>query len=682
MQIKGLTLKNIRSYLDEHVEFPQGTILLSGDIGSGKSTLLYALDFALFGITKELSGNSLLRHGAKDGSVELHFDVDGKDVVIQRTLKRGSSVTQHAGYLVIDGMKRELTPLELKQKILELLQYPQELLTKKSLIYRYTVYTPQDEMKSILLADQSDRVDTLRKVFGIDKYKRIHDHAEIFLKMLRARVRALQDRLGVQPEKEQRAHSLREQLRSLQKDIETLTLPLRRAQRDISAMKQHITLGEKDLAFFHEQQRELRAVETALLHYRQDEQQARTALSAFEQDITHLERDLHAKDVSFNREKLTNTEEKLRRTEEKLREIQSKKQECAVRIATSKKHLSDLEQLEVCPLCTQKVSATHKKNVSATEQEKIATQTALMKTLEHEGAMLQQPLEQLKQELDRLKALSHTQELLQFKRKMLDEKQQRIREFQALAAKSMRQIAEAEATSHTLRERTRTFEHKEKELHTFRQRLEQFQEEERAYLMQKVSLEKEKSVLERDVQNLEEELLELKRFEQQMQGLLQFREWLEICFVPLMEVLERQVMLKVHRDFDLLFQKWFGMLVESELMKVRLDESFSPIIEQNGYETDYTFLSGGEKTAAALAYRLALNQVINNIVGVVKTRDVLILDEPTDGFSNEQLDRMRDVLDELDAKQIILVSHEDKIESFVDSVIRVEKENHVSRIIM
>ena len=111
----------------------------------------------------------------------------------------------------------------------------------------------------------------------------------------------------------------------------------------------------------------------------------------------------------------------------------------------------------------------------------------------------------------------------------------------------------------------------------------------------------------------------------------------------------KKVMLKVHHDFDTLFQKWFMMLVDTEVMKIRLDEQFSPVIEQNGYEIDYGFLSGGEKTAAALAYRLALNQVVNSILSTIKTRGLLILDEPTDGFSSEQLDRMRDLLDELDA---------------------------------
>ncbi len=76
-----------------------------------------------------------------------------------------------------------------------------------------------------------------------------------------------------------------------------------------------------------------------------------------------------------------------------------------------------------------------------------------------------------------------------------------------------------------------------------------------------------------------------------------------------------------------------------------------------------------------------MNQVVTSLVGLVKTRDVVILDEPTDGFSREQLERMRIVLDELDAKQVILVSHEDAIEGFVDSVIRIEKQEHVSRVV-
>ena len=157
--------------------------------------------------------------------------------------------------------------------------------------------------------------------------------------------------------------------------------------------------------------------------------------------------------------------------------------------------------------------------------------------------------------------------------------------------------------------------------------------------------------------------------------------WLEEYFANVVDLIEKQIMLKVHRDFNGLFEKWFNMLMENENFNVRLDDEFSPLIQQNGHDIDYLYLSGGEKTAIALAYRLALNQVINNLMTSIKTRDLLILDEPTDGFSDEQLDRVRNVLSELNLKQLILVSHEQKIESFVDNVIRLNKEQHITKII-
>ena len=140
-------------------------------------------------------------------------------------------------------------------------------------------------------------------------------------------------------------------------------------------------------------------------------------------------------------------------------------------------------------------------------------------------------------------------------------------------------------------------------------------------------------------------------------------------------------MFSVYSQFDSLFRDWFGQLVSEESLSCRLDESFTPVIEQNGYETSVENLSGGERTSAALAYRLSLNKVVNNVVSTIKTKDIIILDEPTDGFSSEQLDKVRDVVEQLGVKQVIIVSHESKIESFVDNVIKIAKNEHISSVI-
>ena len=129
MIIKSIKLNNIRSYTSKEINFELGSTLLSGDIGSGKSTILLSIDFALFGLSKGIiTGEALLRHGEKQGSVELTFLIDDKNIRIKRTLKKtGDSISQDSGYLMINDELSNLSPVELKQRILQLLNYPQDI---------------------------------------------------------------------------------------------------------------------------------------------------------------------------------------------------------------------------------------------------------------------------------------------------------------------------------------------------------------------------------------------------------------------------------------------------------------------------------------------------------------------------------------------------------------------------
>ena len=71
MRLKKIQLENIRTYENQEIEFPEGSLLLTGDIGSGKSSILLAVEFALFGVLRGKSGNSLLRNGEKEGKVRI-----------------------------------------------------------------------------------------------------------------------------------------------------------------------------------------------------------------------------------------------------------------------------------------------------------------------------------------------------------------------------------------------------------------------------------------------------------------------------------------------------------------------------------------------------------------------------------------------------------------------------------
>jgi len=210
------------------------------------------------------------------------------------------------------------------------------------------------------------------------------------------------------------------------------------------------------------------------------------------------------------------------------------------------------------------------------------------------------------------------------------------------------------------------------------QKLEEAFNEERAAEIKVAELKKEIDFFSKLIEELKEKIKQVQEIKKQADYLTKLEDWLSKKFIPVVSFIEKNVMTKLKSEFSKLFAEWFSMLV-SDSIQVRLDEEFTPIIEQQDYELDYNYLSGGERTAIALAYRLSLNQVINSLLSKIKTRDLVILDEPTDGFSDQQLDKMRDVLQQLNVAQLILVSHEQKIEGFVNNVLRFKKESGVSR---
>ena len=144
MRLKKIVLNNIRSYENQEIVFPDGSILLSGDIGSGKTSVLLGIEFALFGLQPGQKGSSLLRNGKDSGGVVMEFEVDGKIMEVERKLKRGKTVSQDYCSINIDGNKKIISVMELKSIILELLNYPKEFSKKtEPSLQIYCLHSPR-----------------------------------------------------------------------------------------------------------------------------------------------------------------------------------------------------------------------------------------------------------------------------------------------------------------------------------------------------------------------------------------------------------------------------------------------------------------------------------------------------------------------------------------------------------
>ncbi len=826
MQLSYLKLNNIRSYVNEKIDFPLGSVLLCGDIGSGKSTILLAIEFALFGLKRgDYSGSSLLRNGENSGSVELKFLIGSgsnkKTVVVYRELRRSQkSVKQESGYVMIENHVTEGTPIELKSMILNLLGYPDSLLSKsKDMIYRYTVYTPQEEMKNIIFADVEERLDTLRRVFNIDKYKRIRDNIGIVNRGIRDKIKEYEGMIHSLPEKSKQYKLIIKEANEIAHEVKDIIPKLKEISDKINAAKMDLNQSNEKLNQHNEVKKTIEIIESEIKYLEDENKSISSELNSLEVQITSLDKKMKELDVgdieenhvnsaeeeveklskllsdktnnnSIIKEKLKSLKEtanvltdetKSKRSLEKaiidkkqeiknaevvikqkdeinknmnkiekiMQRLRNEITELGVKYASAEKTISDVAELSDCPTCHQEVTDKYRKEIIS-EQKKVMKQVILdkkerqasldgyeerlLRSKENYNNILEKEreLDKMKSELERLESNSKE---FESKKSQLEDVQKRIAHFKeqiisdseikdlsdslSKKKKELKELTERFSKSReraiieeSLKEKAISKKQKSEKLKyqidkvsklkesltihkkefestkgiidvisRLNKDIDSFRQDEGKMSNEKSSLISKREMLIKSKEILEKEIVSMREKKEKMNYLVEYKNWLSDYFSKMTLVMEQNVMMKVFNEFNDLFREWFSVLIEDELLSVRLNEEFTPIIEQNGYEIDIRDLSGGEKTSCALAYRLALNKVINDCIDTINTKDIIILDEPTDGFSSEQLDRLRDVLDIINIGQVVIVSHEAKIESFVDNIIKINKSEHVSSII-
>ncbi len=680
MNLKKIVLNNIRSYKQQKIEFPEGATLLSGDIGSGKTSILLAIEFALFGLQPGQRGSSLLRNGEAEGGVLIEFEVDEKDIIIERTLKRGKTVSQDYCSITINGEKEEISVTELKNRVLNILDYPKEFAKKQNILYKFTVYTPQEEMKQIILEDPQTRINTLRHVFGIDKYKRILENVSIITIKIREE-RRLKEGITSNLEQDKLI------LVSKENDLETKYYYL-------SSVEKELFLKKEDRKKIQEEKEEISKQIEEKKGFQQEIEKTKILISTKKENLSSNSKRINElKEQIFQLEEsrfdenrikelekqiLLRKEEKRKLNEENL-DITSQMTSLDIKNAENEKTKIKITNVEICPTCLQDVTAVYKSNVINKLDSDISKNKSRINDLSFEKQKISERILKIDSEIASDEKELQELNLLRIKFEGIQEKKERMKELENsnLSIEKdinllIQHIESLEKSIFHLKKFDNIFELKQRQL-------EDALRQEKLAEIKVAELKKEIDVFSKQIEELKENIKKIEEIRKQLDYLIKLEEWLSKKFTPLISAIEKNVMVKLKKEFSELFEEWFGMLV-TDTFSVDLTDDFTPVIEYQDYEINYAYLSGGERTAVALAYRLALNQVINSLLSKIKTKDLVILDEPTDGFSEQQLDKMRDVLQQLNVKQMIIVSHEQKIEGFVENVIKFRKSAGVSRI--
>ena len=679
MLFKKLHIQNIRSYEDLKIKFPKGSVLLAGDIGSGKTSILLGLQFALFGLQPGQKGASILRHGTDSAYACLEIVVDGETIILERMIKRGKGggITQDSNVITIGAMREELSTSEMKDRVIRLLNYPREFVKKSNLLYKFTVYTPQEEMKSIIQERPEVRLDTLRHIFGIDRYKRIKDNSQILLQKIKETIKikeVLASELNLLKEK---LTSENEKKIILARETNNLNWEY----KSLSGKKQEL---EEKLSSTQKFIEEKRSLNLEIEKFQVLIQGKKDLESRMKKEIILMQKQIQEK-INFSDERLRAVLELLEKHNKFLEEknFQFLGISSQISVLDSKKEnplrlKEKIKSLENCPTCFQTVSQEHKEKITKRTQfdmeeidreliQKIQGKQILVKEVEKEKELVK-GYEFDKNNLQQDKIKFEHQKTIEIK----------IKSDAYILDRVSNEITSLEEQTEQLKIKADSFSQFQKLFDDTKDKFQKTNKDTQTKEISFATKNKELEILKNRLGELRIEIQGKEKIREDINYLRKLQDWIEEKFITMINLTEKNVMMKLLNEFSAIFSEWFSMLVSNSL-SVRLDEDFTPIISNQDYEMEYDFLSGGERTAIALAYRLALNQVLNSMLSSIKTKDIVILDEPTDGFATEQIDKMRDIFEQLKAEQIILVSHEEKIEGFVDHVIYVRKDG-VSKI--
>ncbi len=692
MRIKTVTLENIRSHAKSRIDFERGFNCLVGGLGTGKSSILYAIDFALFGDPLTRSYHYLLREGEGVGKVTVEFLLNGKTYRIERGLKkRGKGIAQDVESLNFYEEDRLLASVK-NEAVAEQLKTITGLDKE---IFREIVWVRQEHLKELLDVAPRERQKRLDQLFGLSDYEEAWNNIREVQKEYEGEKKAYEKDFDVLSIEKLEAdyHKAVEEFSVLERETLELGTTLQKAQTALQAAsaelqsleklrKQTEELSKKEA----ELQTNIQNTEDMCARLADDVQRKTSAINEFKKRLETLETHVDTQKKQLKEVGLAPdlTVEELRLQlasfDEQVTGIRAEQEAARKETQASKQRVANLAKESKCPLCLQPLTEDYKAH--------------MLKHIEEENLERDRRLSELQKdlkELEKLKTIVNKAHL---------DLQSHIPRIQDTKAR----VVEEEESKEKLKEE---FEEQQRREETLRTQLEETRKEilkfdiselENARKLHDDAINQYHSVkakLESSEVRKKDASLRIEDFRERLERAQQKMERVE-KIEKLVETVDgirdayRSIQPKLRTEFikilESVIQQVLDSLVgeEGSALVARIDETYTPSIRsQEGYEREVSYLSGGERTLLAFAYRFALGQLIMQ-ARTGHGLQILLLDEPTESLGREDrsVDRLAEAIARLKAiEQIIAVTHNEAFAEKAEHVIRLEKEATATRVV-
>jgi exonuclease SbcC len=692
MRIRTITLENIRSHVRSKANFKGGFNCLVGGLGTGKSSILFAIDFAFFGDPLSRSYHYLLREGAEAGKVAVEFLLNGKTYRIERGLKRrGNSIGQdmeslnlYEGEKLLANMRNEAV----EEQLVSITGLDKE-------IFREVVWIRQEHLKELLDVAPRERQKRLDHLFGLSDYEVAWNNIREVQRDYEGEKRAYEkdfDVLGVD-KLETDYHQALEDFSILENEILDLTTTLQAAEDQLQTASSRLqsletlrTQTEQLAKKETELQTNLANTEDRCARLANEIQRKSATVDELHQRVADLQAQIdqqrkHLQETGLAPEMtIDELQHQLTSLVEQMTAIRGEQEAARRETHAAQQRVSNLASENKCPLCLQPLPADYKahmlQHIEEANKERETRLTELQKNI---------------QELEKLRTVVNQAVLdLQSATPRIQDARTRIAEEEASTAKLKAEFdthqqreqalrTELDAARHEiakfdmseLKEARQLHDHASEQYHTLKTKV-QFSKRRKTDAAQKIEDLRER------LEHAQQKMARVQKIQELLETLNGIRDAyrsiqpkLRTEFIRILERVVQQVLDRLVGD-------------EGNPLFARIDETYTPSVKsQEGYEREVTYLSGGERTLLAFAYRFALGQLIMQ-ARVGRGLQMLLLDEPTESLGREDrsVDRLAEAIGRLKAiEQIIAVTHNEAFAEKAEHVIRLEKEAAVSRII-
>ncbi|MEM4561572.1 MAG: SMC family ATPase [Desulfurococcaceae archaeon] len=660
--------------------------------------------------------------------VERRFRRKGDVVEFDGGLVEEYFINKETGNVELKARYSARSSDELNRKVFELIGIREKVnraSTVKATFFTSALYVPQFNIHVILEHDPEKRMDVIEKAIGLEKYK----IRKINIKNIREQLGDEISRLegAIQQITLQLSRINRDQLRRRRGEIETKIKEVESALEELKKRKEILENTEKKLSKDLESLIEKKSnLESQISKYMQVQEQMVNLVKkvkmqiasalASELDLKTVESLNSSKDKEFVERALLTVLEKLRekmnavlveesslrselaqieltiehleaeerKTLEERGVLSGKLNELKQRLSDLEKELSEKRELlekGVCPTCHQPVPHQHGyKLISDIETEisirksEISGIEAELEKLDSKRAELRRSIENTKKEYNSRKL--QLEQITRLKNELIvygDKLNSYMDELSRL---------EQEAKAIDIVRVKGELEEVIRKIEEIRRSIQSVQNEKRSLEMQLEDLAKLRGSLEGELKLIENQLREAEKLEgelsksmirrdnyKRLQDMLSKSEEIN-------ELIEKEVIRFLARGFKDAFSKYVRILLHDQPLEAVVTDdfglTFKVLVGNRSY--DIRSLSGGQSIALSLAYRFALNATVRAYSPHLKG-SVLILDEPTTGFSRELVVRLRELLEDFGSTrlgQIIVVTHDKTLMEIGDCKIKLE----------